>query len=953
MTHTLYARGARRSWPVGLAVVVGAVSLAGIPSAEPVRAAACQTAHQIDGAFRSVDKPDDLLPGPLVAHAVEPADPRTVYLADPTRVAVSTDAGCTWAPLLTVDAAGPTTTITALVVPDSPEPTGRLHVTVRDRVLGEVANGGRLLSRRGPGQEFVLAALPFAGPVLVAPAPGDPDVVYAVAAGLAGGTVAARSDDGGASFRPLPGIRRESAATPDVFTHRIGVDPERSSHAAVAGRGLAATDDGGLTFRTLLEGNQLRWTHGLAVHPAGGDSAGTTVVVGTGSLNTAVGPGSGAVYQVRRDGAVGELPRLGLEGVPESLAVGRDGDELVLATRDLGPNFPSGYTGPGALFLFDGPRGTWVDVMDGRGHPLLGAAVDRTLDPAVHLHSSSLSTPAGPDRYVVYDPPAAGRIVPPTVDDGTGAAVVDDGLFPPPPAACSDAPVLAPPPVRSPTAELTPSQTTLRPDAAGVGAQEYLLELSGAARALDLFVLLDTSDSMKSAADGLACGLQELVTALAGEGVDLRVGLGEFWDKSPERYRRLVDLASPGRELQRQLRTVTTRGGEEAHRSALYQAVTGEGLVVDGREVVRPDQAASFREDALRVVLHLTDEPWTPTTPGEPSEDAVISALRAAAVQHVGIQVAHRDGASRAGGDRLSGVEQHALLRVQLDRFSAGSGALAPAGGVDCDGDGTPDLRAGDPLVCLAVEQDGEVPVGAPVQALLRALDARGAVALRPSAPADLLEVTVAERYDEVDLRAGGTFSFTVAARCLGAADAPVTAKLEAIAGGAAVATAVAQMQCGTAGPPPADGPAGAQAAPSDAGPAAAVAAAPPAAPPPAVQVPAPVPLPAGAGAAAGAGAGAGAGAAAGAGGAVPGQVPGAVGHGSAGLAGAPQERARGQAEAYAGTSAQRDVPLAAVPLTGGAAAAAAATAHLLAQRRRSSVPVTAPAVGGRRRRRE
>lgn len=66
------------------AVLLPAVATAPATAAAP---AGCETAQRVYGPFRSVAKPADLLPGPLVAHAVEPAGPRTVYLADPRGVA--------------------------------------------------------------------------------------------------------------------------------------------------------------------------------------------------------------------------------------------------------------------------------------------------------------------------------------------------------------------------------------------------------------------------------------------------------------------------------------------------------------------------------------------------------------------------------------------------------------------------------------------------------------------------------------------------------------------------------------------------------------------------------------------------------------------------------------------------------------------------------------------------
>jgi hypothetical protein len=78
-------------------LLAGAALGLGAPSASSAQAqtGGCETAQRTQGAFRSVPKPS-LLPGSLTAHAVEPADPRIVYLADSNRVVGSRDAGCTW-----------------------------------------------------------------------------------------------------------------------------------------------------------------------------------------------------------------------------------------------------------------------------------------------------------------------------------------------------------------------------------------------------------------------------------------------------------------------------------------------------------------------------------------------------------------------------------------------------------------------------------------------------------------------------------------------------------------------------------------------------------------------------------------------------------------------------------------------------------------------------------------
>ncbi len=886
--------------PALLLTAVIAVALPGTvgltpPAAQGAPGTSCQTSSRVEGDFRSVSKPPSLS-GPLVAHAVEPADPRTVYLADPTTVVISTDAGCTWSEVLTVPSA-PETSIRSLTVPDTTAPTGRLLVVVGTEPAGDpgLAATSTVWSRTAAGRPFRQSP-PLSGRVTPAIAAGNPDVVYLATTDEASLSLAPlRSSDGGATFTPARGVR--TFPTPDgpsldSAPRTAATDPGASGAVLVGSASLQRSSDGGDSWQTALDAVDLGYAHALAVHPAG-TAAGQAVVIGTEQSNTPLDDPSARLWSIPPNGGAPQaLPTGGpLAGVAQSLALGRTTDEVVLTSAGLPPQISDGYSGPGTLLLLDAVADTWVDVADGRGHPLLDAVVDRAADPAVHLHSSSLSEPPGRDEYVVYSPPAMGSVVPPTVDDGTGTGSGPPAApgFPPAPAACPDSRPFEAPVVRTGSATLTPDDAGVVPDQDGRATHRTVLDLPGDTSALDLHLLLDVSDSMGPAAAGVVCGLEELVTGLADDGVDVRVGLSTFHDAGPgQRYRREVDLAPPGRPLQRALRSVEPRGGEETHRTALLQTVTGSGLTVDGTELVEPGQGAGFRPDALKVVLHLTDEPWTATTPGEPSPFAVVDALRSADVRHVGIQVVSEDPVLTAGGDRGAGTVDGPLLRTQLDQFSAGSGARAPVGGVDCDGDGAADLRENDPLVCVGVSRGGVVPLGAPVRALIDALDVRGAVELAAEAP-EGVEVAVGARYDDVALREPGRYAFPLTLTCPDGDPGPQPVSLIARAGSVAVAEAAVRLRCSAApvaapGPDPASG-ADSAALPLAGAPesSAAAAAAPPAPPPPPVPVPAPAPgtaaasapgvASAGVGASAAAAGGAGASAGSGAAATAPGQA--------------------------------------------------------------------------------
>jgi len=907
----------------------------------------------------------------IQTHAVDPADPQRHYLSDGLSVLVTADDGCTWTPTLTlpevptaqVPASAATDRIFDLVVhPRDPRKVWAV-VAVGQTVAERLRQAGvvtvftpasredrdltqTLVLRSSDSgrswQPMTQPALLTGAPIAFAPAPADPAVAYL----SAGGAVYA-SADGGASWQPRPPVKDPTSParseTPLAFDLTTGPDGTSTLYSRTSYTVVRSTD-AGVSWQAFPE--PFRRYEGLSgpfVSQRATD--GLRLLAGHQQLSDA--PLDAFFhYEAGPDALVERpVPEESFLGVPWRGAWHPTQQELLIATWAKGSRK---FTRT-PLYRVDPVTGEFANIDDIGLSPVLDVGVDD--GGTYHVHN------AGEIASIDLHPGGGGGL---TGDDlGADPAV----RFPPAPQACPDAAVFSPPDVRTSRSSLSPARATL-PVENGVARHGLSLDLAGDAAALDLFIVLDTSDSMKPAATGLVCGLEELVTGLADDGVDVQVGLAEFWDAAPgTRYQRLVDLAPPGQDLQRALRSVTTRGGEEAHRTALHQAVTGEGLTINGVEHVAPDQGATFRDGTLRVLLHITDEPWDARTPGEPTPFAVIEAMNAAGAKHVGLQVVHRDGRVAAGGDRVEGIEQQALLRLQLDQFSEGTGAVAPTGGLDCDGDGEPDLRQGEPLVCVGQSSGGTISTAGPaVRTLIDALGSRGPVELRPR-PAEGLEIEVERRYGNVDVRTAARFDFPVTARCTGAA--PVEAVLDAVAGGATVASAAMTVLCPGApaarppAPPgdPATEPATALPPPADP-PGAALAGAPPAAPPPVVQVPAPAPAPAVAPAAAAAGASAGAASAAGAAGTAGATAAGNSGAGSktgasssavaaapgssgasAALAGAPLEPQRRAQGAFVTTSS--DVPLAAVPLGGGALAAAALTTHLLATRRRRPAPET------------
>jgi hypothetical protein len=220
--------------------------------------------------------------------------------------------------------------------------------------------------------------------------------------------------------------------------------------------------------------------------------------------------------------------------------------------------------------------------------------------------------------------------------------------------------------------------------------------------AAEVGLLLDATGSMEAADHGLADAFHEVTQGLAPTARFAVATFGEYalrqyaYD-APEfniPYERLTDLVPAGPRLDDALRRISNDGGSNdtltSALPALQQALTGSGQHLDdpGRvdnSDIPAGQQMSFRGNGLRVVVLATDSEahQPPGYPGPALAD-VVTELRRRRVLLVGLDVA---------GGAVRGTSF-------LTALARGSGALAPAEGVDCDGDGRVDLTADAPLVC-------------------------------------------------------------------------------------------------------------------------------------------------------------------------------------------------------------------------------------------------------------
>jgi hypothetical protein len=247
--------------------------------------------------------------------------------------------------------------------------------------------------------------------------------------------------------------------------------------------------------------------------------------------------------------------------------------------------------------------------------------------------------------------------------------------------------------------------------------------------AVDVYLIVDLSGSF---ADDLPIFKEEAPKAISGLKAlypNIRFGLGKFEDypiapfgsvdTGDKAYERLVDLTFDTDVVSNTIAGLFTRSGADVPESqlpALYQAATGAGQDLSGagypEASIPASQQANFRDEAVKVFSLWTDAPFH--LPGDPGDipypgpgfvETVAAILALDPPQVIGVS---------SGGGGLSDLEE----------MAAATGAVAPLGGADCDGDGIVDIAEGDPLVC-SIGGDG-TGIGEAVTGLVKAATGEG-----------------------------------------------------------------------------------------------------------------------------------------------------------------------------------------------------------------------------------
>jgi hypothetical protein len=226
--------------------------------------------------------------------------------------------------------------------------------------------------------------------------------------------------------------------------------------------------------------------------------------------------------------------------------------------------------------------------------------------------------------------------------------------------------------------------------------------------AVDIYFLVDLSSSFTDDLPIFKAEAPGIISTLLTSFPDTQFGLGSFEDypippfgsasDSDVAYRRNIDLTPITTDVEAVIAGLSTRNGRDLPQSqlpALFQAATGAGqdLTAEGfpGASIPSGQQANFRNGAIKLILLWTDAAFhQPGDSGDipypgPSFDDTVAAIMALdPPQVLGV---------------VSGNEPNAITDVSA--MAVATNALAPAGGVDCNDDGSIDIPEGSPLVCI------------------------------------------------------------------------------------------------------------------------------------------------------------------------------------------------------------------------------------------------------------
>ena len=668
-------------------------------------------------------------PQTLTDFAVDPQRPQIIWVTNGKTVVRTADGGCTWEerfklellPSLDIPISSALATISSVVVPEDPAAKGEVFLLIEERLDGTDPDGAGPLPGGVGLRPHVVKSEDDGGSWKAQdqglPLVGDPRALHFAPSNadigyLFVGNAFYATTDGGGSWQ-------QRGSHPNVGDYEI--DPQVPDDLWFwAGSLLHSTDGGRSSAANNYVPNFV--THGSVYREPGGEA------------RVMVYDADGGGWWRSDDSGRTFTPNVASPSNNViSIATGAGLDSMVLSVH-------------GAMYRYQAP-GAWIEITPGIEQGLerdpdapdiLDLQVDRTGSPSVFGRTDN--TIEVFTAFTLNLPPL----------NPTAPEVIDGEIG------------------------LTPSTRRIEMRQGETRKVRYDLTLPPQATPLDVFFLLDTTQSMTSSIRGLQEGIHRIVGELSRSKLDVQFGLGEYKDYPipgygdpiagdfPYRLRR--DIGPADNSLVAAIEQMVASGGGRTHipesqLTALYQAATGEGEpgCTSGATgtCVPAGEGASFRPDALKVFVNITDAGFDDSV-GHPSppSSVVAETLRNKAILQIGLAVYGPFGLTEA--------------RKSLTEMADATNTLAPSSGVDCNGDGFKDIEGGAPLVCDIAEEESEgvLSLAPAIISTLRAITDEAPIELVPTKGQGFIKDVKPGIYPEVNVKDPVAVGFDVTYSC-------------------------------------------------------------------------------------------------------------------------------------------------------------------------------------------
>jgi hypothetical protein len=719
-------RAASTHRPANIIVAVIVLATVALPYASAQTNCGSKT-----GLWTSIRGPRfDKGPATISGLDIDAQSPNRILVTNGALIERSTDRGCSWNSVLDVtsgaDLPGRISGDAIVKTLASHESDGDLVFAAVEERVGPLSRPHVVVSEDGGRNwDYSDAGVPLAGvPKLLEAAPSRPGVAYLVVDVVGASDLLLGTGDGGGTWRA---ISRLPAAALDLAIDPVAAD----SLWLGAADGLYRSKNGGSDF-TPIDDFTTEPTGPVDVFHHGGSPA-----------------------RILALSAVSGSGRVSNDGGRTWLTTSSDGVATSLAHGDLPHSIAK--SARGRVFGFVASILSWVDLF-APTPDVRGLVFDRTRAPSLYGFS--------PRTIEIYSWPEGGQIdIPKSVREIPDISLIET----------------APPDLGD--TRLSPARKKVKLKVGESKTVPYELKVPRTLTPLDVLFVVDTSSSMTQVIKEAAEALGTIYNGLAASGAAVEFGLVEFrsypTDVPPRAdtdnyvYRRVLNIGANAAEMTEAIRRLAAQGGGQydAQLEALWQTATGAGKDVwppgPSSRDVPPGEQADFRQKALRVLIHVGDEPFgkegaegdqdnNPARPENelakpdiPEFEAVAQALREKDIKQLGLSL-------------------YPDATKDLKNMAAKTDALAPPGGVDCDRDGIIEIEAGAPLVCvLRPDEIEDVNITPAIISLVEAVRTRSEVGLKASGKNDeVIKAINPDRYRSVLLQADNSLDFDVVYKC-------------------------------------------------------------------------------------------------------------------------------------------------------------------------------------------